>query len=223
MLEQRAIAITIATGVVAVAISSCGFFTSESKTESTEPLPPPQQPVAAQATPPKATAAPAPLAITALTPPTNPKEYVARLSDTGRPNPFEPVPVPRTAVPVPRTGSPRGNGTTNSIGTVDRKKGNGSTRRPVAPPPPPPPVDAQAVQVFGVAAINGRLQAVIRSPKENVTRTVQVGDTIAGTVLVRSIDAYGTEPAVILEQFGQTVRVPVSKPTAAQAAQPAPI
>lgn len=81
-------------------------------------------------------------------------------------------------------------------------------------------MDAQAVKVFGVAAVNGRLQAIIRSPKENVTRTVQVGDTIAGNVLVRAIDAYDTTPAVILEQFGQTVRLTVGQPTTAQEATP---
>ncbi|MCI3279880.1 hypothetical protein L5470_02595 [Synechococcus sp. PCC 6717] len=207
MSEQRAIATTIATGFVAIAISGCGLFVSES--EISEPLP--QQPAAeAEATP---TPAIVPSPITALTPPTNPKEYVAGLSGTGRSNPFEPV-------PVPRTGTPNGNGNGATGGTSGTGGAGGSA---TLPPPPPPPVDAQAVQVFGVAAINGRLQAVIRSPKENVTRTVQVGDTIAGTVLVRSIDAYETVPAVILEQFGQTVRVPVGKPTTAQAGQPATI
>ncbi|MCH9056350.1 hypothetical protein [Parathermosynechococcus lividus] len=214
MSEQRAIATTIATGFVAIAISGCGLFVSES--EISEPLP--QQPAAEAEPAAEATPTPAivPSPITALTPPTNPKEYVAGLSDTGRSNPFEPV-------PVPGTGTPGGNGNGATGGTSGTGGAGGSATLPPPPPPPPPPVDAQAVQVFGVAAINGRLQAVIRSPKENVTRTVQVGDTIAGTVLVRSIDAYETVPAVILEQFGQTVRVPVGKPTTAQAGQPATI
>jgi len=214
MSEQRPIATAIVTGFVAVVMSGCGLFVSES--EVVEPPPEQQQPVAGAEAPPEAAPVESVSAIATLTPPTNPKEYVAGLSDTGRSNPFEPI-------PAPGTGNTNGNGAANGNGANGNGTAGGSTALPPPPPPPPPPVDAQAVKVFGVAAINGRLQAVIRSPKENVTRTVQVGDTIAGTVLVRSIDAYDAVPAVILEQFGQMVRVPVGAPTTAQAAQQATI
>ncbi|MFN4270754.1 MAG: hypothetical protein ACK4HN_09825 [Thermosynechococcus sp.] len=162
-----------------------------SETEITTQPDQPVAPPAAAPTPPEPTEPTAAgFAVAALTPPTNPKTYIEGLSNIGRANPF--APVPPTFAPVP----------------------------PTPPPPPPPPVDAQAVKVFGVAAVNGRLQAIIRSPKENVTRTVQVGDTIAGNVIVRAIDAYDTTPAVVLEQFGQTVRLTVGQPATAQGATP---
>ncbi len=215
MSEQRPIATAIATGFMALAIGGCGLLVSETVVIE----PPPQEPVAGAEATPEPTPVTSVSAIATLTPPTNPKEYVAGLSGVGRSNPFEPV------EPVPVSGRPEENGITNGGNGNTKNGGNGNgvtggtAVLPPPPPPPPPPVDAQAVQVFGVAAINGRLQAVVRSPKENVTRTVQVGDTIAGTVLVRSIEAYDTVPAVILEQFGQMVRVPVGKPTTAQAVQ----
>ncbi|MDM7327434.1 MAG: hypothetical protein P3X23_010025 [Thermosynechococcus sp. Uc] len=218
MLKQPATIITIATGFLASAMSGCGLMVTE--TEITEQ--PSAPPVSAPTTPEPSEPSTAGSAVAALTPPTNPKTYIEGLANIGRQNPFEPV-------PQPDTGGVKNGG---NGGTVEgggngpsRTAGNGAgtggtTNRPVPPPPPPPPVDAQAVQVFGVAAVNGRLQAIIRSPKENVTRTVQVGDTIAGNVIVRSIDAYDTTPAVILEQFGQTVRLTVGQPTTAQGETP---
>lgn len=220
MLKQRTKIITIATGLLASAMSGCGFIVSE--TEMTNQPDQPVAPPAAAPTTPEPTAPSATgSAVAALTPPTNPKTYIEGLSNIGRPNPFEPVRFPNMGGingGIGGTGS-IGNGGNGAPGTVGNGAGTGGTAsRPTPPPPPPPPVDAQAVKVFGVAAVNGRLQAIIRSPKENVTRTVQVGDTIAGNVLVRAIDAYDATPAVVLEQFGQTVRLTVGQPTTAQGA-----
>ncbi|WP_298616387.1 hypothetical protein [uncultured Thermosynechococcus sp.] len=223
MFKQRTKIITIAAGLLASAMSGCGFIVSETEitTQPDQPVAPP----AAAPTPPEPTeTSAAGFAIAALTPPTNPKTYIEGLGNTGRPNPFEPVPLPNTAG-VKNSGNGGtveggGTGTSRTEGNGTGASGTASRPTPPPPPPPPPPVDAQAVKVFGVAAVKGRLQAIIRSPKENVTRTVQVGDTIAGNVIVRAIDAYDTTPAVILEQFGQTVRLTVAQPTTAQEATP---
>lgn len=218
MFKQRTKIITIAAALLASAMSGCGPIVTETEitTQPDQPVAPP----AAAPTPPEPTEPTAAgFAVAALTPPTNPKTYIEGLSNIGRANPFAPVPPPPTI-----SGVGNGNGGIANGGTVGGG-GNGTgtggtTSRPTLPPPPPPPVDAQAVKVFGVAAVNGRLQAIIRSPKENVTRTVQVGDTIAGNVIVRAIDAYDTTPAVVLEQFGQTVRLTVGQPATAQGATP---
>ncbi|WP_460193167.1 hypothetical protein [Thermosynechococcus sp. FA-CM-4201] len=221
MFKQRTKIITIAAGLLASAMSSCGFMVTETEITDQPVAPPAAAPTTPEPTEPGAAGS----AVAALTPPTNPKTYIEGLSNIGRPNPFEPVRLPNTNMGginggIGGTGG-MGNGADGTPGTAGNGAGTGGTAsRPTPPPPPPPPVDAQAVKVFGVAAVNGRLQAIIRSPKENVTRTVQVGDTIAGTVLVRAIDAYDTTPAVILEQFGQTVRLTVGQPTTAQGATP---
>lgn len=216
MFKQRTKMITIVAGLLASAISSCGFMVTETEITDQPIAPPTSAPTTPEPTEPSAAGS----AVAALTPPTNPKTYIEGLSNTGRPNPFEPVPLLDTGG-VENGGRENGptveGGGKGASGRVDNR---GTASRPTPPPPPPPPVDAQAVKVFGVAAVNGRLQAIIRSPKENVTRTVQVGDTIAGNVLVRGIDAYDTTPAVVLEQFGQTVRLTVSQPTTAQGATP---
>jgi hypothetical protein len=216
MFKQRTKIVTIAAGWLASAISGCGLMVTETEITNQPPVPPAAPPTTPEATAPKPSAAGS--AVAALTPPTNPKTYIEGLSNIGRANPFNPVRVPETGgVNNGGTVAGGGNGTSGTGGTGT---GTGGTPSRPTPPTPPPPADAQAVQVFGVAAVNGRLQAIIRSPKENVTRTVQVGDTIAGNVLVRAIDAYDTTPTVVLEQFGQTVRVTVGQPTTAQGATP---
>ncbi|QLL29301.1 hypothetical protein D3A95_08715 [Thermosynechococcus sichuanensis E542] len=226
MFKQRTKIIPIAAGLLASAISGCGFIVSETEitTQPDQPVAPP----AAAPTPPEPTEPTAAgFAVATLTPPTNPKTYIEGLSNIGRANPFAPVPPPPTTGGVgngnggmANGGTVGGGGGNGTAGTVGNGTGTGGTASQPTPPPPPPPVDAQAVKVFGVAAVNGRLQAIIRSPKENVTRTVQVGDTIAGNVIVRAIDAYDPTPAVVLEQFGQTVRLTVGQPATAQGATP---
>ncbi|WP_297761107.1 hypothetical protein [Thermosynechococcus sp.] len=210
---------------MALALGGCGLFTA-TETEITDQkvtdqtaAPPPASPPAPKPTEPQTAGS----VIAALTPPTNPKTYIQGLSDIGRTNPFAPVPLPgmggiKSGNGAATPAAPGTKGTGTGSGSTGTTTGSGATR----PAPPPPPVDAQAVQVLGIAAVDGRLQAIIRSPKENVTRTVQVGDTIAGNVIVRAIDAYNTTPTVVLEQFGQTVRLTVGQPTTAQgAASPA--
>ncbi|MFN4279976.1 hypothetical protein [Thermosynechococcus sp.] len=223
MLKQRTKIIAIAAGVLTSVMSGCGFMITETEM-TTQPEQPVTPPAATPTTPEPTEPSAAGSAVAALTPPTNPKTYIEGLTNVGRPNPFEPVPL----LTANRGGINGEIGDTsrtgNSANGMPRAVGNGAgtggtASRPMTPPPPPP-VDAQAVKVFGVAAVNGRLQAIIFSPKENITRTVQVGDTIAGNVIVRSIDAYDTTPTVVLEQFGQSVRLTVGQPSTAQEATP---
>lgn len=225
MLKQRATIITIAVGLLASGMSGCGFIVTEVEIDPTNQPDQPRrhrQQLPQTLNPnPSVTAS----AVAALIPPTNPKTYIEGLANVGRANPFAPLlPPNRNAGPKGETpnGAPvaTGNAGNDSPQTPAKGTGTPSAATKPTPLPPPPPVDAQAVKVFGVAAVNGRLQAIIRSPKENVTRTVQVGDTIAGNVLVRAIDAYDTTPAVVLEQFGQTVRLTVGQPATAQGATP---
>jgi hypothetical protein len=79
-----------------------------------------------------------------------------------------------------------------------------------APVAPPPAVSrtalADAITIDGVVQVKGKVSVIVRSPNET-SRTVKVGDRIAGgRVLVKRIDLkqYG-DPVVILEQNGVEV------------------
>lgn len=70
-------------------------------------------------------------------------------------------------------------------------------------PPPPQPELARAVIVSGVVLIGKEPQAIIKVPNEPTSRYVQAGQRLANGVLVKRIEMNaGSEPIVILEQYG---------------------
>jgi hypothetical protein len=70
-------------------------------------------------------------------------------------------------------------------------------------PPPPQPELAKAVQVTGVVLIGQEPQAIIKVPNEPTSRYVQAGQRLASGVLIKRIEMNeGSEPTVILEQYG---------------------
>ncbi|MGB3638773.1 MAG: hypothetical protein WBA39_14540 [Rivularia sp. (in: cyanobacteria)] len=73
---------------------------------------------------------------------------------------------------------------------------------PVLPPPPQPKL-AQAVLVSGVVQVGNRPQAIIKVPTEPTSRYVQAGQRLASGLVVKRIEMNeGSEPIVILEQYG---------------------
>ncbi|GAA6618665.1 hypothetical protein [Scytonema sp. NUACC26] len=73
-------------------------------------------------------------------------------------------------------------------------------------PPPPQPELARAVVVTGVVLIGREPQAIIKVPTEPTSRYVQAGQRLANGVLIKRIEMNeGSEPVVILEQYGMEV------------------
>ncbi|MDG2991419.1 hypothetical protein L3556_10830 [Candidatus Synechococcus calcipolaris G9] len=231
MPKFKYLSLQLAAGLTASFLASCGFLVSE--TEVVVPPPPPPPPA-----PTPVTAAPAPL-LESLAKPTQPEARLSTLKpgeQVGRANPFEPVStgeegtaiLSSSDVPLLRPGTYRSpeeiSASLRNIRTAIAASPGGIVGGPggtIAPPPPPPtPTEAQGVRVFGVAAINGITRAVVRAPNESVTRTVQVGDTLGGGVRVTAIEAYRTDPVVVLEQYGQTVRISVGQSPVSQGDAP---
>lgn len=75
---------------------------------------------------------------------------------------------------------------------------------PQPSPQPPQPVLAQGVTVTGVVELGGITQVIVKAPEEQFSRYVSVGDYLSnGQVKVKRIEnSYGSNPIVILEQFG---------------------
>ncbi|MFM6079176.1 MAG: hypothetical protein ACKPCI_11795 [Dolichospermum sp.] len=76
------------------------------------------------------------------------------------------------------------------------------TKKPILPPAPQPKI-AQAVVVTGIVLIGEVPQAIIKAPNEPTSRYVQPGQRLMNGVLVKRIEMrQGSNPTVILEQYG---------------------
>lgn len=90
---------------------------------------------------------------------------------------------------------------------------------PLAAPPMQPDM-ARAVLVTGVIQVGTEPQAIIKVPNEPTSRYVQAGQRLANGVLVKRIEMNeGSDPVVILEQYGMEVAKMVGE-GAANASQP---
>ena len=70
-------------------------------------------------------------------------------------------------------------------------------------PPPPQPELANAVEVTGVVLVGGQAQAIIKVPSEPTSRYVTPGARLSNGVFVKRIEVNeGSDPVVILEQYG---------------------
>ena len=80
----------------------------------------------------------------------------------------------------------------------------GSTSEAALPPPPQAPDLASGVAVSGVVQVGSEPHAIVKVPNEATSRYVRVGQRLSnGQVLVKRIDiSEGSEPVVILEQYG---------------------
>ena len=81
-----------------------------------------------------------------------------------------------------------------------------STLKPALPLPPalPEPDLARSVVVTGVVQVGSDPQAIVKVPSETTSRYVRMGQRLAnGQVLVKRIEInQGSDPIVILEQYG---------------------
>lgn len=78
---------------------------------------------------------------------------------------------------------------------------------PPMPVAPPQPDLARGTTVLGVVEVGNQFQAIVQVPNEATSRYVSEGQRLAdGQVTVKRIEMYpGSEPVVVLEQFGQEV------------------
>lgn len=76
-----------------------------------------------------------------------------------------------------------------------------------AVPPQPQPDLARGTTVLGVVEVGNQFQAIVQVPNEATSRYVSEGQRLAdGQVTVKRIEMYpGSEPVVVLEQFGQEI------------------
>lgn len=87
----------------------------------------------------------------------------------------------------------------------------------VLPSPRRQPELAKAVFVSGVVLIGKEPQAIIKVPNDSTSRYVQAGERLANGVLIKPIEIKeGSEPSVILEQYGIEVAKMVGEGSASQ-------
>jgi hypothetical protein len=83
-------------------------------------------------------------------------------------------------------------------------------------PPPPQPEAAKSVLVSGIVLIGKEPKAIIKVPDEPTSRYVQAGQRLVNGVLIKRIEMNeGSNPVVILEQYGMEVARAVGEPSAA--------
>jgi hypothetical protein len=79
---------------------------------------------------------------------------------------------------------------------------------------------ARAVAVKGVLQTGSDVQAIVKMPDEPTTRSVRAGQRLANGILVKRIEVNeGSDPVVVLEQFGIEVAKAVGE-APANPAQP---
>ena len=84
-------------------------------------------------------------------------------------------------------------------------------------PPPPQPELARAVEVTGVVLVGGKAQAIIKVPSEPTSRYVSSGARLSNGVFVKRIEVNeGSDPVVILEQYGIEVAKMVGEKSTSQ-------
>ena len=89
-------------------------------------------------------------------------------------------------------------------------------------PPPPQPELAKAVMVSGVVVVGKEPQAIIKVPNEPTSRYVEAGQRLANGLLIKRIEMnQGSEPIVIVEQYGIEVARMVGEGSAKQTTSPA--
>jgi hypothetical protein len=147
-----------------------------------------------QKTPPVLTATPG------LIPPTNPNQRTQQVQK-GRPDPFAELYEPQPSVAAaPKPVPPQ-------LPTIPAPPVQPAPLPPPVPVAPPQPDVARSTTVLGVVEVGNQFQAIVQVPNEATSRYVSEGQRLAdGQVLVKRIEMYpGSEPVVVLEQFGQEV------------------
>ncbi len=212
-------------GMLALLLNSCAGGGDSTASPSPSPTGSPAPTAAAPAPAPAPAKAAEPLvaqkprAVTSdLIAPTNPDERVKQVKLKGSQkglssDPFQsigpgadiappPLPKPVAATPAPPT---PGKGTTAPNPSL--------VKLPTLPQLPQPEL-ARAVQVSGVVQVGSIARAIVKAPDEPAIRYVSVGQRLSnGQILVKRIEmAQGSEPVVILEQFGVEVVKTIEKP-----------
>ena len=89
-------------------------------------------------------------------------------------------------------------------------------------PPPPQPDLAKAVMVTGVVVVGKEPEAIIKVPNEPTSRYVEAGQRLANGLLIKRIEMNeGSEPIVIVEQYGIEVARMVGEGSVKQTTSPA--
>ena len=101
----------------------------------------------------------------------------------------------------------------------------GNLLPPVPPPALPQPDLARTVVVTGVVQVGSDPQAIVKVPNEATSRYVRMGQRLAnGQVLVKKIEInQGSDPIVILEQYGIEVSKAVGEEPGNPAQTPTPV
>lgn len=234
----------IGTSAIALLLASCGGANpdaSSTTSQGEETLPAPAEPAESAASPDeiapitdKVNVKPNP--VPGLLKPTDADQRLAQIAK-GERDPFAASAVPpligKQIRPSSRASKPTTPSTTSPIKlpklgdlpTVPVPAGIGTAPPsvPAAAPLPPAPAAAptgnlaNAVQVTGVMNVKGKLVAIIEAPNEPTSRSVQVGDYLAGgQVKVKRIElGPGGDPIVILEQDGVEVMKSVGRTASA--------
>lgn len=206
---------------ISLLMGGCSLLFSTDEPESEPVAESPPQPT------PEPLATPQPQANPILIRPTNPEQRLRELK-SGRVDPFRAL-VSTPATTTSATLAKADPGTT-AVKTYTRpdtgsrsqaSKSTPSPKRFVIPPSRsggsdlslptlPQPDLARGVQVTGIVSVAGVPRAIVKAPGEAVSRSVSSGERLAnGQVLVKRIDLNGSEPLVILEQYGTEVAVGV--------------
>jgi hypothetical protein len=156
------------------------------------------------------------VAVSGLIPPTDPDQRVETVAK-GVANPFQVLP-PQPVVKLDE----------NQLQTPGEETGETGKLPPEPPPETLPPQGttsqgeetqqtgpnlelAKSVVVTGIVTLGDNVQIILKAPKEEFSRYVQVGQYISdGQVLIKRVEqADNRAPYVVLEQSGVEVRKPI--------------
>lgn len=159
--------------------------------QSPDQKPQPEKP--SQNTPPVASAT------AGLIQPTNPHQRTQQVQK-GRPDPFAEIFDSQPSVAAAPKPAPK-------LPTIPTPVLKPTPLPPPMPVAPPQPDLARGTTILGVVEVGNQFQAIVQVPNEATSRYVSEGQRLAdGQVIVKRIEMYpGSEPVVILEQFGQEV------------------
>lgn len=163
-----------------------------------------------------------------LIPTTDADERLKQINQ-GRNDPFSVIPPPQAIINIQ---APSDDSNDDDDSTDSNSSNSSNSSRPISTkstggsisacesstfavnkPSMPEPLEAQGVLVSGIIDIDGEDVAIVKSLDYDYSYPIRQGNYIAnGLVLVKSIDSYGENPSVILEQYGQEVVRTVGDP-----------
>ncbi len=207
--------------LISLSLGSCGAPPAQEKTET--PTPPPTEQTQPEAQPEPETETEIKtnprVAISGLIPPTNPETRVRGVVK-GVDNPFASLaPTPKITITQDQ-----------NLGSIPEPPPEQVSPEQASPEQVSPTTEtepnlelARAVVVNGIVTLGDTVQIILKAPKEDFSRYVEVGQYISnGEVLVKRIEEGDNRTVfVVLEQSGIEVRKPVGTTDANQPDTPA--